>query len=128
MLDAWERLVIDQVIERVEAEGGDAKAKLRRLFALDSTPARQLFKIELAIRDWARRDKEVAKRLKRIDNRRLEYLRSQFREFCQDEQEVEVRCLLVMSLFIGSRFVAANPGTRSRADLVKAAQGWPIDD
>src|SRR2546423_14864947 len=62
MLDTWERLVIDQVIERVEAEGGDAKAKLRRLFALDSTPARQLFKIELAIRAWARRDKEVAKR------------------------------------------------------------------
>ena len=34
MLDAWERLVIDEVIERVEAGGGDGKAKLRRLSAL----------------------------------------------------------------------------------------------
>src|SRR3989442_14692897 len=31
MLDAWERLVIDEVIERVEGEGGDARGKLRRL-------------------------------------------------------------------------------------------------
>src|SRR5918997_6807002 len=34
MLDTWERVVVDQVIERVEREGGDARAKLRRLFAL----------------------------------------------------------------------------------------------
>src|SRR4030081_4116826 len=33
MLDAWERVSIDDVIERVEGEGGDARAKLRRLLA-----------------------------------------------------------------------------------------------
>src|SRR3954468_14056119 len=32
MLDAWERVVIDDVIERVEGKGGDARAKLQRLF------------------------------------------------------------------------------------------------
>jgi SnoaL-like protein len=42
--------------ERVESDGGDARAKLRRLFALASS-SRDLLKIELAIRDWARRDK-----------------------------------------------------------------------
>jgi AcrR family transcriptional regulator len=73
MLDTWERLVIDRVIERVEAEGGDARAKLRRLFALGSSRAGDLLRIELAIRDWARRDQAVAKRLKRIDNRRMDY-------------------------------------------------------
>src|SRR5947199_1800329 len=60
MLDAWERLVVDEVMERVEAGGGDARAKLRRLFALASS-SRDLMKIELAVRDWARRDKAVAK-------------------------------------------------------------------
>ena len=30
MLDAWERVVLDNVIERVESGGGDARAKLRR--------------------------------------------------------------------------------------------------
>lgn len=122
MLDAWERLVIDQVIKRVEAEGGDARAKLRRLFALSASPARDLVKTELAIRDWARRDRAVARRLKRIDNRRMDYLRSLFGEFCPDEDEVEVRCLLVMSMFIGTRLLAADHGPRRRRDLVKQAQ------
>ena len=54
---------IDEVIERVEGEGGDARARLRRLFALASASAGELLKVELAIRDWARRDKAVAKRL-----------------------------------------------------------------
>src|SRR5438874_12222525 len=69
MLDAWERLVVDEVMERVEGGGGDARAKLRRLFALASS-SRELMKIELAVRDWARRDKAVAKRLRRLDHRR----------------------------------------------------------
>src|SRR5512132_4090519 len=84
VLDAWERLMIDEVIERVEAGGGDARAKLRRLSALASS-GRDLMKIELAIRDWARRDKAVARRLRRVDNRRMEYMRSLFGAFCRDE-------------------------------------------
>src|SRR5437588_12518679 len=34
MLDTWERESIDEVIEGVESDGGDARAKLRRLSAL----------------------------------------------------------------------------------------------
>src|SRR4051812_35917526 len=34
MLDTWERVSVDEVIERVESEGGDARAKLRQLSAL----------------------------------------------------------------------------------------------
>src|SRR3712207_4988690 len=64
MLDAWERAVIDEVIDRVESDGGDARAKLRRLFELASS-SQHLLEIELAIREWARRDKAVAKRLRR---------------------------------------------------------------
>ena len=120
MLDAWERVVIDEVIERVESEGGDARAKLRRLFALASS-SRDLLRIELAIRDWARRDKAVAKRLRRVDNRRMEYMRTLFGAFLPDEDEVEVRCLLVFSLFIGSHFVVADHGARSRADVLALA-------
>jgi AcrR family transcriptional regulator len=131
MLDTWERKVIDEVIEHIEGEGGDARTKLRRLFALASGTAvssreasvssRALRKIELAIRDWARRDKAVAKRLRRVDNRRMQYMRSLFGAFCPDEDEVEVRCLLVMSLFVGSPLIAADHGARSRADVRELA-------
>src|SRR5436305_5313751 len=34
MLDTWERMTVDEGIEAVEGEGGDARAKLRRRFAL----------------------------------------------------------------------------------------------
>jgi AcrR family transcriptional regulator len=120
MLDAWERLVVDEVIDRVESEGGDARAKLWRLSSLAGS-SRQLMKIELAVRDWARRDRAVGNRLRRIDNRRMEYMRSRFREFCPDEDEVEVRSYLSFSLFIGNHFVAADHGDRSRTDVMKLA-------
>src|SRR5947207_5893350 len=120
MLDAWERVVIDEVIERVESEDGDARAKLRRLFAL-ALSSGDLLKIELAIRDWARRDESVAKRLRRVDNRRMVYMRSLFGEFCRDDDEVEVRCMLAFSLFIGNHFIAAKHGARSRTDVLTLA-------
>jgi AcrR family transcriptional regulator len=122
MLDAWERVMIDAVIEHVEGEGGDARAKLRRLFALaSSTEARGLMRIDLAVRDWARRDKAVARRLRRVDNRRMEYMRSLFGAFCRDEDDVEVRCLLVASLFAGNKLLAADHGPRSRAEVLDLA-------
>jgi AcrR family transcriptional regulator len=122
MLDAWERLVIDQVIERVEAEDGDARSKLRRMFALGSSEAGDLMKIELAIREWARRDQAVLRRLKRIDNRRLDYLRSLFGAICPDDNEVDMRCLVALSLFIGVPNITADLGARRRADL--HGQAW----
>jgi AcrR family transcriptional regulator len=122
MLGTWERLVIDDVIERVEAGGGDAKAKLMRLFGLGSSSTHELVRIELAIREWARRDRSVARRLRRIDTRRLAYLRSLFAEFCPDEDEVEVRCLIALSLFAGVPSLAADHSPRRRRDVHR--QAW----
>ena len=124
MLDTWERTVIDEVIESVEGHSGDARARLRRLFALASSLSGEHLKIELAIRDRARRDTAVAKRLKRVDNRRMEFMRSLFAEFCRDGDDVEARCLLAFSLFIGSPFITADHDERSRADVVEHALEW----
>jgi len=118
MLDTWERTLIDEVIELVESEGGDARARLRRLFGLAST-SRELLKIELAVRDWSRREPEVARRLRSVDNRRMDYMRSLFSEFCSDEAEVEVRCTIALSLFVGNHFMAADHGPRSRAQVLE---------
>ncbi len=120
MLDAWERASVDQMIERVESKGGDARTRLRRLFALHSS-SNELLKNDLAVRDWSRRDRTVANRLRRVDNRRMDYMRSLFGAFCPDEDEVEVRCTIVFSLWIGTHFIAADHGARSRADLLKLA-------
>jgi len=119
MLDAWERMSTEEVIERVEREGGDAHAKLRRAGAL--TFSSTLLPIDLAIRDWSRRDQAVAERLRRVDNQRMAYLRTLFGAFCPDEDDVEARCMLAFSLLIGNHFMAADHGTRSRADVLERA-------
>jgi AcrR family transcriptional regulator len=118
MLDAWERTTTDEVIERVEREGGDARAKLRRTFALTSS-SDALLAIDLAVRDWSRREQAVLERLRRVDNRRMEYLRSLFGAFCADADDVEARCMLSFSLLIGNHFIAADHGARSRADVLE---------
>jgi AcrR family transcriptional regulator len=123
MLDAWERTWVDEVIEAVEAEGEDARSRLRRLFALAAASG-ELLKIELAIRNWARREEAVARRLRQVDNRRMNYMRSLFGAICEDDDDVEVRCLLVFSLFIGSHFVSAEHGGRSRAEVLELALKW----
>jgi AcrR family transcriptional regulator len=132
MLDTWEQVMIDEVVQRVESEGGDARERLRRLFtlgragpavasSLTAVAPRELLKIDLAIRNWARGDKTVGRRLKRVDTRRIDYLRSLFGQICQDEDEVEVRCLLVMTLFVGSAFIAADYGQSRRSQVLDLA-------
>ena len=119
LLDTWERRSTDDVLEQVEEAGGDARAKLRRAGAL--TFSADLAPIDLAIRDWARRDPAVAVRLRRVDDRRMDYLRSQFATFCPDPEDVEARSLLAFSLLIGERFVAAGHGDRTRAEVLVLA-------
>jgi AcrR family transcriptional regulator len=121
MLDTWERTGTQDIIARVESHPGDARARLRRLFEVTSAPAG--LAVELAVRDWARRDGDVARRLRQADNRRLEFIRSLFREFCADEDDVEVRAMLAYSAVIGSYFVVADHGGRTRAQVLELAVG-----
>jgi AcrR family transcriptional regulator len=120
ILDAWERVSVDEVIARVESEGGDARTKLRRLSGLAGSSDETL-RIDLAVRDWARREGAVADRLRRVDNRRMDYLRSLFDALSPDEDDVEARCMVFYSLWIGSHFIAADHGARSRADVLRLA-------
>jgi AcrR family transcriptional regulator len=123
MLDAWERTWVDEVIETVEAKDKDARSRLRRLFTLAAASG-ELLKIELAIRDWARREDAVAERLRQVDNRRMDYMRFLFGAICEDDDDVEARCLLAFSLFIGSHFVSADHGGRSRVEVLELALQW----
>lgn len=119
VLDAWERRSTDETLERVESEGGDAREKVRRAGML--TFSRELLPVDLAVRDWARRDASVAERLRRVDNRRMEYLRALIGTFCTDPDDVEARSMLAFSLAIGDHFIAADHGCRSRGEVLEWA-------
>ena len=120
MLDTWERLAVDEVITLVEADGGDPRAKLERLFGI-AVAVDDLVHVELAIREWGRRDAAVAGRLKRIDNRRMDYMRRLFGGLGLNDGDVEARALMAFSLFIANQYIVADHGARSRGDVIALA-------
>jgi AcrR family transcriptional regulator len=122
MLDTWERESTDEVLRRVEREGGGARVRIRKAGLLTFSSDR-LLPIDLAIRDWARRDPDVADRLRRVDNRRMEYLRSQFRQLHPDadDDSIEARSTLAFALLIGEHFMSTDHGGRSRLHVLEQA-------
>jgi AcrR family transcriptional regulator len=112
MLEAWERECVDDVLDRIEREHDDVLERVRLAGQLTFSGDR-LLPIDLAIRDWARRDPAVAERLRRVDNRRMQLLRDAISTFCSDPEEVEARCLLAFCMAIGSHLVAADHPGRS---------------
>jgi AcrR family transcriptional regulator len=119
MLDTWEKAGTEDIIARVESQPADPRAKLQRLFELTSSP--EGLAVELAVRDWSRRDGDVAERLRRVDNRRIGYIRSLFGPFCADDNDVEVRSMVAYTLVIGSYFIAAEHGDKTRSQVLQLA-------
>jgi AcrR family transcriptional regulator len=119
MLDTWEKTGTEDIITHVASHPGGARAKLQKLFGITSSP--DGLAVELAVRDWSRRDGNVAGRLRRADNRRMEFVRSLFGEFCADEDDVEVRSMMSYSMVIGSYFVAVEHGDKTRSQVLQLA-------
>jgi AcrR family transcriptional regulator len=111
MLDSWEKAGTEDVLSRVESHSADPRAKVQLFFEL--APSAD-FAVELALRDWARRDSAVATRLRRIDERRMGYLRTLFGQFGIDHDDAEARATLTYSLLIGSYFIAARRADKKR--------------
>ena len=119
ILDAWEQASVDDVLARVEDEGGEIGARMRRAGAL--TFSGRLLLVDLAVRDWARRDCAVAERLRRVDNQRMEYLRAGFSTICDDPADVEARSLLAFSAAIANHLIGVDHGALSRAEVLGRA-------
>lgn len=120
MLDTWEREAVDDVLERVRREGGEPREQARLAGRLTFS-ADRLLPIDLAIRDWARRDDDVAARLRRVDNSRIEVLRTAIGSVYADPDEVEARCLLAFCAAIGRHLVAADHNGRTRDEVMTRA-------
>jgi AcrR family transcriptional regulator len=125
LLDTWERRSTDEVLDRVEREGGDARTKVGKAGMLTFSDA--LLPVDLAVRDWSRRDTAVADRLRRVDNSRMDYLRRQIATFRANTDDVEALALLAFSVAIGNHFVAAEHDGRSRAQVLRRATALLFD-
>ncbi|QEV21749.1 TetR/AcrR family transcriptional regulator [Streptomyces alboniger] len=126
MLDTWERECVDDVLARVEREGGDPREQVRLAGRLTFSGDR-LLPIDLAVRDWARRDEAVAERLRRVDNSRMQLARDAISTFCSDPDEVEARSLLAFCAAIGNHFLAADHLGGTRAQVMTRAANLILD-
>ncbi|PZT70327.1 TetR/AcrR family transcriptional regulator [Streptomyces sp. SW4] len=126
MLDTWERESVDDVVDRVERECDDPREKVRLAGRLTFSSDR-LLPIDLAVREWARRDPAVAERLRRVDNRRMQLARDAIGTFCDDPEEVEARALLAFCAAIGNHFLAADHPGRTRAPVIARAADIVLD-
>ena len=124
VLDTWEQAVVDDVISRIENTDDDPHTKLRHLFDLARERGGAVghgLAVELAIRDWARRSPGVSERLLRVDDRRMAYLRTLFRQISIDDDDAEARSLLVFSRFVGNSLITAEHDGRSRGEVIGRA-------
>lgn len=119
MLDTWERQTVKDVIERVAREHDHLLDQVRLAGQLTFTD--QGLPVDLAIRHWARHDVAVAKRLRRVDNRRMQLLRDAIGAIGDDPGEVEARCMLAFSLAIGRHLLAADHPDHTRDQVVARA-------
>ncbi|SHH64250.1 transcriptional regulator, TetR family [Jatrophihabitans endophyticus] len=115
VLDTWEEHAGPPDVE------GDGRERVRRLF---STPSERT--VEPAVRDWARHDPAVARRLRRVDRRWLDRLGEAYGEFCDDE-EAELRAVLTLTLIVGRRFTALGRGRRASAEAAERALARLLD-
>ncbi|HEY9411294.1 MAG TPA: TetR/AcrR family transcriptional regulator [Jiangellaceae bacterium] len=103
MLDYWEHASTQAVTDQIDALSLDAGASVFQAAQLTWAPD-GLRDVDLAIRDWARRDDEVAQRLARVDRYRLDYLRRQMSALCSDPREAEARSIIAYLAAIGIRY------------------------
>jgi chorismate mutase/AcrR family transcriptional regulator len=120
MLDTWERESTDGVLARLADQADDPAKRIKRAGLLTFSSDR-LLPIDLAVRDWARRDEAVAARLRRVDNRRMALLRESIGRFCSDPDEVEARSVLAFCLLVGEHFLAADHEGRTRDEVLARA-------
>ena len=121
MLDTWERLSIDEVIERVEARGRGRRGQAAAAVRDSPTPSGELLTIDLAVRDWARRDERSPSACGASTTGAWTTCARCSAPSAADEDDVEARCMLAFSLWIGNHFIAADHGPRSRTDVLEVA-------
>jgi AcrR family transcriptional regulator len=104
MLDYWADVLTDDVFKEVLACRGNAKRRLLKLMEVIEETRADRF--EFAIRSWASHDKTVARKVRKVDEQRLGFIKGLFKETGFLEAEADARA----RIFI--HFQVAAPGIR----------------
>ncbi len=98
LLEAWQMQATYAIIDQVEANGGDCRARLTTLFTI---VARVDGRLDRAIRTWAEQDPSARNALDQVDSRRLAYLETLFLGMGFSLPAANARARLVYHALIG---------------------------
>lgn len=136
VLQAWKEGRIRDIVKQTRAQPGRELQQIYHIIDIYSTSRnRRGMMIELAVRDWARRDADAAAIVAEVDDQRLRCARELFLACGVPLEEASSRCMLLyasvfgLSLMIYDRF-AGDAGRLKRdiADLIaRSANAKPIE-
>jgi AcrR family transcriptional regulator len=97
LLQTWRKTTTEQVIARFQNASSDPATVLRGLLELPThgRTAAQASKVELAIREWARRDDTARAVLEEVDNQRLGYFAECFAALGHNAEEARHRAFML---------------------------------
>jgi AcrR family transcriptional regulator len=98
ILQEWEIRNAESIIQEVEAVGTDPGSKLLNLFEI---AARDDDFLEKAVRIWGVHDARASGAIRRVDQRRLDYLQNLFLQLGFSRTEAKVRARIVYSVRLG---------------------------
>jgi AcrR family transcriptional regulator len=129
MLQEWSESATEAVIQQAEQAGSAPRARLERLTMIASEGFDS--QLELALRDWGRRERSVGRVVDEIDARRMDYVRQLLRESGFEGIEVEARAFLLYSALLGYALLPHKHGRFSRkrvlSESVKLLAAKPIE-
>jgi AcrR family transcriptional regulator len=125
MLKEWRKSATYQVGDRLERAAPDAGERLRKTLTLPGSGPRAMraAAIEMAIRQWARRDEEAAAAVQRIDHQRLRYYAKLFLELGHAEKEARKRAYLFYATLMSQALIVTDDETDVRDELASMVIG-----
>ncbi len=125
LLERWEEVATQAIIDEVEAVPGPAEAKLRALFAIALATSRM--DLETALRQWARRERRVQHAVERVDERRMGYLQGLFEALGHAPEDARARSFLAYASLFGDHFIAAGGTPPLRKALLERCTATLLD-
>jgi AcrR family transcriptional regulator len=104
------------------ARGGtSAPERLLRILSLPARtpPEKRGADLELAIRSWARRDERAAEMVRKVDQKRAEFLTEVMQELGFSGEEVQRRAAIAQSFMLGDAFLKLGMSEAERLAAVR---------
>lgn len=104
MLKHWQYKETQAIIDEVETPPNAPLTKLELLFNTANAGVVD-FRAEMAVRQWALQDEQVARVVEAVDRRRLDFLYRQFAALGFSRGETRMRARLLYSLMLGEAMI-----------------------